>query len=51
LRLILLSLRRAAAGMLAAQSQFRRVKGFRELPQLAAALERARRSAPPTTRA
>jgi putative transposase len=36
-----MALRWAAAGMLAAQSQFRRVKGFRQLPQLAAALERA----------
>jgi hypothetical protein len=27
--------------MLVAETQFRRVKGFRELPQLAAALERA----------
>jgi transposase-like protein len=36
-----MALRWAAAGMLAAQTQFRRVKGFRELPQLAAALERA----------
>jgi putative transposase len=31
----------AAAGMLAAQAQFRRVKGYQELPQLAGALERA----------
>jgi putative transposase len=36
-----MALRWAAAGMLAAEAQFRRVKGFRELPQLAAALERA----------
>ena len=36
-----MALRWAAAGMLAAQSQFRRVKGFRQLPQLAAALEHA----------
>jgi putative transposase len=36
-----MALRWAAAGMLAAECQFRRVKGFRELPQLAAALERA----------
>jgi putative transposase len=36
-----MALRWAAAGMLAAQGQFRRVKGYRELPQLAAALERA----------
>jgi putative transposase len=34
-------LRWAAAGMLAAQGQFRRVKGYQELPQLALALERA----------
>jgi hypothetical protein len=27
--------------MLAAEAQFRRVKGYRELPQLALALERA----------
>ena len=31
-------LRWAAAGMLAASTQFRRVKGYRQLPQLAAAL-------------
>ncbi len=31
-------LRRAAAGMLAASTQFRRVKGYRQLPLLAAAL-------------
>lgn len=36
-----MALRWAAAGMVAAQSQFRRVKGFRQLPQLAAALEQA----------
>jgi putative transposase len=36
-----MALRWAAAGMLAAESQFRRVKGYRELPQLARALERA----------
>jgi putative transposase len=36
-----MALRWAAAGMLAAQAQFRRVKGFRALPQLARALERA----------
>jgi putative transposase len=36
-----MALRWAAAGMLAAEGQFRRVKGYRELPQLAAALERA----------
>jgi putative transposase len=36
-----MALRWAAAGMLAAETQFRRVKGFRELPLLSAALERA----------
>jgi putative transposase len=36
-----MALRWAAAGMGAAEGQFRRVKGYRELPQLAAALERA----------
>jgi putative transposase len=35
-----MALRWAAAGMLAAQGQFRRVKGYQELPQLAVALER-----------
>jgi putative transposase len=34
-------LRWAAAGMLEASKQFRRVKGYRQLPQLAAALRRA----------
>jgi putative transposase len=34
-----MALRWAAAGMLAAQSQFRRVKGYRQLPALARALE------------
>ena len=34
-----MALRWAAAGMLAAQAQFRRVKGFRQLPALARALE------------
>ncbi len=34
-------LRWAAAGMLAAESQFRRVKGFRQLPKLADALRHA----------
>jgi hypothetical protein len=33
-------LRWAAAGMLAAATQFRRVKGYRQLPALAVALER-----------
>ena len=36
-----MALRWTAAGMLAAQSQFRRVKGYRQLPQLLAALETA----------
>jgi hypothetical protein len=36
-----MALRRAAAGMLAAQGQFRQVKGYQELPQLALALKRA----------
>jgi transposase-like protein len=36
-----MALRWAAAGMLAAESQFRRVKGYQELPALAAALEHA----------
>lgn len=34
-------LRWAAAGMLAASAQFRRVKGYRQLPKLAAALRHA----------
>jgi transposase-like protein len=34
-------LRWAAAGMVAASNQFRRVKGYRQLPELAAALRRA----------
>jgi hypothetical protein len=36
-----MALRWTAAGMLAAEAQFRRVKGFRELPALLAALEEA----------
>jgi putative transposase len=36
-----MALRWAAAGMLAAEAQFRRGKGFRELPALAIALRRA----------
>ena len=36
-----MALRWTAAGMLAAESQFRRVKGYRQLPQLLAALESA----------
>jgi hypothetical protein len=35
-----MGLRWAAAGMLAAEGQLRRVKGYQELPQLALALER-----------
>jgi hypothetical protein len=34
-----MALRWAAAGMLAAQAQFRRVKGYRQLPAVARALE------------
>jgi putative transposase len=36
-----MALRWCAAGMLAAEAQFRRVKGYRQLPQLLAALEAA----------
>jgi putative transposase len=36
-----MALRWAAAGMLAAQGQFRRVKGYQELPELALALQHA----------
>ncbi len=36
-----MALRWTAAGMLAAEEQFRRVKGYRELPALLAALESA----------
>ena len=36
-----MALRWAAAGMESARDQFRRVKGYRQLPQLAAALEAA----------
>jgi transposase-like protein len=36
-----MALRWAAAGMTAAQAQFRRVKGYRQLPELARALEQA----------
>jgi putative transposase len=42
-----MALRWAAAGMLAAEAQFRRVKGYQELPALAAALERATTDEPP----
>jgi hypothetical protein len=38
-----MALRWTAAGMLAAETQFRRVKGFRQLPALLAALEGDRR--------
>jgi putative transposase len=41
-----MALRWAAAGMLAAQAQFRPVKGYQELPTLAAALERATNDEP-----
>jgi putative transposase len=41
-----MALRWAAAGMLAAQGQFRRVKGYQELPQLALALEHATAQGP-----
>ena len=41
-----MALRWAAAGMLAAQAQSRRVKGHQELPQLASALERATANEP-----
>jgi putative transposase len=42
-------LRWAAAGMLAAATQFRRVKGYRQLPALAAALRHAIGAADPST--
>jgi putative transposase len=42
-------LRWAAAGMTAAQTQFRRVKGYRQLPALAAALQHAVGAEHPTT--
>ena len=41
-----MALRWTAAGMLAAEQQFRRVKGYRELPQLLAALEEATQDQP-----
>jgi transposase-like protein len=41
-----MALRWAAAGMRAAETQFRRVKGYQELPQLALALERATAAEP-----
>ena len=43
-----MALRWAAAGMLAAEAQFRRVKGYQELPALAAALQRAAAQPDPT---
>src|SRR5829696_3214212 len=42
-------LRWAAAGMLAASAQFRRVKGYRQLPQLARALRHAVGAVDPST--
>ncbi len=42
-------LRWAAAGMLAAATQFRRVKGYRQLPQLAAALQHSTDTTEPST--
>ena len=42
-------LRWAAAGMLAASAQFRRVKGYRQLPQLARALRHAVGADDPST--
>jgi len=42
-------LRWAAAGMLAAESQFRRLQGYQQLPQLARALRRAVGVADPST--
>ena len=42
-------LRWAAAGMLAASTQFRRVKGYRQLPQLATALRHTVGAADPST--
>jgi transposase-like protein len=44
-------LRWAAAGMLAAATQFRRIKGYRQLPQLAAALRHAVGADDPSTQA
>jgi putative transposase len=43
-----MALRWTAAGMLAAEQQFRRVKGFRQLPALLAALEEATADQPGT---
>jgi putative transposase len=44
-----MALRWAAAGMLAAEAQFRRIQGYRELPALAAALKRDLRIAQPSS--
>ena len=44
-------LRWAAAGILTASTQFRRVKGYRQLPQLAVALRRAVGADEPSTTA
>jgi putative transposase len=44
-------LRWAAAGMLAASAQFRRVKGYRQLPALAVALRRTIGAETPSTSA
>ncbi len=44
-------LRWAAAGMLAASTQFRRVKGYRQLPLLAAALRQTVGAEQPTAEA
>ena len=41
-----MALRWTAAGMLAAEAQFRRVKGFRQLPALLTALEAATEDQP-----
>lgn len=41
-----MALRWAAPGMLAAQARFRRIKGYRQLPQLVAALEAATADGP-----
>ncbi len=43
-----MALRWTAAGMLAAEAQFRRVKGYRQLPQLLIALEEAAADQPGT---
>ena len=43
-----MALRWPAAGMAAAEAQFRRVKGYRQLPQLLAGLEEATTDQPGT---